>query len=564
MLRFHRFPAFAPGGSFFNLNKHKSVFTSLLLIPAVISLAQPVDVLTNRYDSLRTGSNLQETILTPHNVSSSTFGKLFERGVDGDIYAQPLVKTAVSIPGSGIHNVVYVATVKNSLYAFDADSPDAAKPFWCHSREVFGDPVSRDEVTDMPSDEKYLNFASTIGIVSTPVIDAQTKTIYVVANSKEGKEYSFHIHAFDIATGREKTEMNSPANVTASAVGNGAGNVEGHIAFHPRKMLNRPGLLLLGGVLYLAFTSHLDGEPAFDYHGWIMAYDAQTLKQISVLCTTPDGIQGGIWQSGAGLAAEDREGTYPLLYAVIANGTSIGRNYGESVAQLYPGPLLSVKQAFIPTDHAFLNDHDLDLSTGPLLLPGLPFVVACSKMGDCYLLDRSDMHLVQKFAASTNSYGGDRPANIHGTPVVWWDSNNLLHLYVWGEEDFPRAFAFDGVRFQPSGKGNVRAPEKSMPGGILCLSANGRNLGSAILWASLPLKGDANLQTVDGVLRAFDALDLTKELWNSEQNPARDRVGMFAKFCPPVIANGKVYLATFSNNSGQPNKLIVYGSLGGS
>ncbi len=530
------------------------------VIPAVISLAQPVDVLTNRYDLFRTGSNLRETVLTTRNVSARMFGKLFARDVDGDVYAQPLVETAVSIPGGGTHNVLYVATVNNSLFAFDADSPSAQKPLWCHSREVFGDPVPKDDVTDLPPGEKYLNFATTIGIVATPVIDAKTNTIYVVANSKNGTDYSFRIHAFDIATGREKTEMNSPMTVTASAIGNGVGNVDGRLVFRPRKMLNRPGLLLVGGVLYLAFTSHLDGEPKFDYHGWIMAYDAQTLKQISVLCTTPDGIQGGIWQSGAGLAAEEREGTYPLLYAVIANGSSTGRNYGESITQLFPGPLLSVKQTFLPGNHAYLNDHDLDLSTGPLLLPGLPLLVACSKSGNCYVVDRTDLHLVQKFSAGMNSYGGDRPSNIHGTPVVWWDSNNLLHFYVWGEEDFPRAFAFDGEKFQPSGKGNVRAPEKSMPGGILCLSANGRNLDSAILWASVPLSGDANLQTVPGVLRAFDALDLTKELWNSEQNSARDRVGMFAKFCPPVVANGRVYLATFNDGS-RTNHLNVYGLL---
>jgi hypothetical protein len=456
---------------------------------------------------------------------------------------------------------VYVATVNNSLYAFDADSPAVSKPLWCHSHEVFGNPVPKDDVTDMPPDQKYLNFSSEIGIVATPVIDPQSTTIYVVSASKRGNEYSFHIHAFDIATGREKKEMNSPAEITASAVGNGVGNVDGRILFRPRKMLNRPGLLLVDGVLYIAFTSHLDGEPSFDYHGWVMAYDARTLKQISVLCTTPDGIQGGIWQSGAGLSAEQREGAYPLLYAVIANGSSTGRNYGESVAQLYPGPLLSVKLAFLPADHAYLNDHDLDFSTGPLLLPGLPFVVACSKAGKCYLVDRADMHLVQEFAASVNSYGGDRASNIHGTPAVWLDANNLLHLYVWGEEDFPREFAFDGARFQPASKGNVRAPEKSMPGGMLCLSANGRALGSAILWASVPLKGDANLQTVEGVLRAYDALDLTKELWNSEQNPARDKVGMFAKFCSPVVANGKVYLATFRNGSTKQNKLLVYGLL---
>jgi hypothetical protein len=214
-------------------------------------------------------------------------------------------------------------------------------------------------------------------------------------------------------------------------------------------------------------------------------------------------------------------------------------------------------------EQVYLNDHDLDFSSGPVLIPDLPLVVACTKAGDCYLADRTDMSLIQKFAASFNSYGGDRPANIHGTPVVWWDSNNLLHLYVWGEEDFPRHWAYDGHRFQPSGKGNVKAPEMSMPGGMLSLSANGRNLNSAVLWASVPRKGDANLATVEGVLHAFDALDLTKELWNSEQNAGRDRVGMFAKFCPPVVANGKVYLTTFADKSSHSNKLVVYGLLNG-
>ncbi len=339
---------------------------------AALTLGQPVDVLTNRYDVSRTGANIQETVLTQQTVSAAKFGKLFEREVDGDIYAQPLIKTGVNIPGVGIRNVVYVATVNNSLYAFDADSPNASKPFWCHSREVFGPPVPKDDVTDMPPDQKYLNFASTVGIVSTPVIDPNTKTIYVVANSKKNNQYSFHIHAFDLATGREKSEMNSPMEITASAIGNGVGNTDGHIVMEPRKMLNRPALLLVNDALYLAFTSHLDGEPGFDYHGWIIAYDAHTLKKLATLCTTPDGIQGGIWQSGSGLAAEEREGLFPLIYAVIANGSSSGRNFGESVAQLFPARLLSLKQAFIPHDHAYLNDHDLDLSTGPCPPPNPP------------------------------------------------------------------------------------------------------------------------------------------------------------------------------------------------
>lgn len=534
------------------------------------SAQQPavVDVLTSRYDISRSGANLRETALTTKNVCAMRFGKLFERAVDGDIYAQPLIKTGVSIPGVGVRNVVYIATVNNSLYAFDADSPAADKPFWHVGRETFGDPVPKQELTDLPPDQPYLNFESTVGIVATPVIDADTNTIYVVANSDKNGEHRFRLHAFDVATGREKTELRSPSIIEATYNGNGVGNVDGKIHFKPRKMLNRPGLLLLNGVLYLAFTAHLDAEPTFDYHGWILAYDAKTLKQIAAYCTTPDGIQGGIWQSGAGLAGETRDGPFALVYAVVANGSVGGRNYGESVLQLYPGNLMSVKLAFTPSAAAYLNDHDLDLSTGALLLPDLPFLVACSKEGKCYVIDRADFHLVQEFQAAINSYGGERPANVHGTPVAWRDSRNVLRLYVWGEDDYLRVFQYDGQRFSEGQRSTVRAPAKSMPGGMLAVSANGNTPGSGIVWATVPVSGDANIETVDGIVRAFDAENIGKELWNSNQNSARDGVGKFAKFCPPVIANGKVYVATFAEpkKKGQPvpaNRLVVYGLLSG-
>jgi hypothetical protein len=422
--------------------------------------AAPVDVLTNRYDVSRSGANLHENVLNIKNVSVLRFGKIFEREVDGDIYAQPLIKTGVRIPGVGSRNVVYVATVNNSLYAFDADCPAASKPFWCVRRDIVGDPVPKTEVTDLPRDVEYRNFQTTIGIVATPVIDDRTNTIYVAAQSKRGNEYGFRLHAFDLATGREKTEFHSPALIEASVLGNGVGNVDGKIGFRARKMLNRPGLLLIDGILYLAFTSHLDGEPKFDYHGWVMAYEARTLKQISTVCTTPDGIQGGIWQSGVGLAAETREGALPLIYAVASNGSVGGRNVGQSILQLYPGELMSVKLAFTPANHAFLNDHDLDLSSGAVLLPNLPLLIGCSKEGKCYVVDRSNMHLVQEFQAGVNSYGGERPSNIHGAPVVWRDASHVLHVYVWGEEDFLRAFQFDGRRFVGAGKSSFRAPEK--------------------------------------------------------------------------------------------------------
>jgi hypothetical protein len=526
-----------------------------------------VDVLTNRYDIGRTGANLREAVLNAKNVASSQFGKIFEREVDGDIYAQPLVKTGVNIPNVGSRDVVYVATVNNSLYAFDATSPAQSSPYWHVTNKVLGEPVPKSDVTDLPAGQEYQNFDSRIGIVATPVIDDQGGTIYVVAQSKSAGEYHFRLHAFDLATGREKVEMHSPVEIQASYSGNGAANEDGRIRFRPRKMLNRSGLLLINGVLYLAFTTHLDGEPKFEGHGWIMAYEASSLKQLGAVCTTPDGIQGGVWQSGTGLAAEVRDGApYPLVYAVVANGTVGGRNFGQSILQLYPGGMLSIKLAFTPADHAYQNDHDLDLSAGPVLIPDLPFVLGCDKAGKCYLVDRSNMRLVQEFQAGLNSYGGERPSNIHGAPVAWRDSNNNLQLYLWGEEDFLRAFQFDGQRFVAAGKSTMRAPEKSMPGAMLTLSANGKAADSAVLWASLPISGDANMETVPGVLLAFDASHVEKELWNSEQDSGNNRLGMFAKFCPPVVANGKVYMATFADPSAggkstARNKLVVYGLL---
>jgi outer membrane protein assembly factor BamB len=537
-------------------------FCALLQVASAQSKSPGVDVLTQRYDIARTGANLRETSLNPKTISTGTFGKLFERAVDGDIYAQPLIKTGVNVPGVGVRNVVYVATVNNSLYAFDADTPEAGRPLWHVTRQVFGNPVPKAEVTDLPPDQKYLNFESTIGIVATPVIDDQTNTIYVVAQSKMGAEYRFRLHAFDIASGREKTELHSPVKIDASYLGNGVGSSGGRIEFRPRKMLNRPALLLLDGVLYLAFTAHLDGEPKFDYHGWVLAYDAKTLGQISALCTTPDGVQGGIWQSGTGLAAERREGTIPLVYAVSSNGSVGGRNYAQSILQLYPGELLSLKLAFTPANHAYQNDRDLDLSTGPVLLPDLPLIVACSKEGKCYVVDRSTLRIVQELQAAVNSYGGERSPNIHGAPVLWRNPDHKLRMYVWGEEDYLRAFQFDGRKFVGAGKSTFAAPAKSMPGGMLTLSANGDTAGSAVLWASIPVKDDANIATVEGIVRAFDAENVEKELWNSGQNAGRDRLGMHAKFCPPVVANGKLYVATFRDGAA-PNMLVVYGILSG-
>ena len=435
-----------------------------------------MDVLTNRYDISRTGANLREVVLNAKNVAPSQFGKIFEREVDGDIYAQPLVKTNVNIPNVGSRDVVYVATVNNSLYAFDATSPTQSKPYWHVTNKVLGEPVPKSEVTDLPAGQEYQNFDSKIGIVATPVIDDQGGTIYVVAQSKSAGEHHFHLHAFDLATGREKVEMHSPVEIQASYSGNGAASEDGRIRFRPRNMLNRPGLLLINGVLYLAFTTHLDGEPKFEGHGWIMAYDASSLKQLAAVCTTPDGIQGGVWQSGTGLAAEMRDGApYPLLYAVVANGSVGGRNFGQSILQLYPGGLLSIKLAFTPADHAYQNDHDLDLCAGPVLLPDLPFVLGCDKAGKCYLVDRSNMR-------AGSGISGGREQLWRRTPFQYsrgagglarlQQQSAILRL---GRGGLPARVPVRWASFRSRpGKSTMRAPEKSMPGGMLTLSANGK------------------------------------------------------------------------------------------
>ena len=288
------------------------------------------------------------------------------------------------------------------------------------------------------------------------MIDDATKTIYVVAKSKARVNTLNRLFAFDIATGRQKTEMGSPAVIAPTAMGNGVGTVDGKLTMDAASCST-------GRVCCCrtaSFTSRL-ARMATESRGltitaWIVAYDAHNLHQLAALCTTPDGIQGGVWQSGAGLSAEPRDGTFAVIYAAIGNGSTGGRNVGQSIVQLYPGELLSVKQSFTRANAGEMNDLDLDISTGPLLFPDLPFMMSCTKDGKCYVLDRTNMHLLQELQAATNSLGSGRPANIHGTPVTWRDANNNLFIYLWAEEDYLRAYRFDGKRFVSAGRTAIR------------------------------------------------------------------------------------------------------------
>ena len=512
-------------------------------------------VLTQHNDNARTGWNDREAVLTTHNVNAQRFGLLFTMPVDDQVWAQPLVAGGIAI-GGGRRNVVYVATANNTLYALDGDD---GRLYWQKNYTAPGMRPPRN--TDMAGacDGAYKDFSGNIGIVGTPVIDATTRIIYFVARSTTGSAFVQHLHAVRLEDGTEVA--GSPVQITGTVSGSGAGNTGGTITFDAQRQNQRQGLTLVNGIVYMTFASHCDWGP---YHGWILGYDASTLQQRVVYNTTPDGYAGGMWESGTGMAA-DADGN---LYVVTGNG-SVGtpadptdvRNRAESALALTPsGSTLRVASYFTPDNYELLNNYDLDYGgMGALLIPDSRYFVTGAKDGSLYLLDRNDM-------------GGYSPASNQARQTIALSSNANLHcqaayyggaaggrelVYVWSENDQLRGFPFDRVNGRLDEAGQVRSVlgPSGQNGAMLSVSSNGTTAGSGIVWASHAYTGDAEHEVSPGILRAFDAADVTKELWNSRQNATRDVGGAYAKFASPTIANGHVYLATFSN------RVAVYGLL---
>jgi hypothetical protein len=511
--------------------------------------AGTVQVLTNHNDSARTGANLAETALTTSNVAVTSFGRLFARPVDDEIYAQPLIVPGVTIPGMGTHDVVYVATMNDSIYAFDAADPTAQKPLWQVSFLDAANGVTPVDHTDVGwACGVYSDISGHIGVLSTPVIDPQTRTLYAVAKTKENTvDQVYRLHALDLATGAERP--GSPVVISAHVPGTGAGNMGGVVTFDPVVENQRSALTLANGNVYIAFASYCDTGT---YHGWVLAYDAATLAPKAVFNDTPDGAAGGIWMSGQGLSV-DATGN---LYLLSGNGTFDGlatgpTNFGTSFVKL--SPALGVLDWFTPYNGAALNAGDLDLgSSGALILPGSNLVIGGGKDGNLYVVDGGNLghfnatdnkQIVQTLQVTNH--------HVHGSPIVWDLPSGQL-MYVWGEFGYLNSYQLVNGQFQQVGQSVKPAPD-GMPGGMLSVSANGTTPGSGIIWATHPLSGDANQAVRPGILQAFDAADLTKVLWDTQRDPARDDFGNFAKFCPPTVANGKVYLATFSK------QLVVYG-----
>jgi PKD repeat protein len=536
-------------------------FTTLATNPAPVT----VSVLTQHNDLSRTGANLFETLLKTNNVNSGQFGMLYTRPVDDQVYAQPLIAAGVNVPGKGVHNLLIVATVNDTMYAFDADDSTVTTPYWTNSflaPNVV--PPSWNDVLGSPCGS-FRNISGSFGILGTPVIDPLTGTIYVVARTKEfGTNYVQRLHAIDLATGVERPA--SPVIIAASMPGNGTGSISGVLIFDPFKQSQRSGLALVNGTIYIGWASHCDWDP---YHGWLLGYNATNLQQVLMYNTSPNGSEAGIWMSGQAPAAD----TSGNIYISTGNG-SVGMpgdpanliNRGESFLKLTPsGTNLVISSWFTPYNFQDLEDGDLDLgSAGILLIPGTTMAFSGGKEGKAYLVNRDNMgglsgapgadtNVIQSFQVTSFT----APNNIHGGPV-WWDGPDGSYAYVQGETDFLRQYKFDRTQGMFGNLTYAQSPTAApygMPGGILAVSANGTNAGSGIVWASHPYSGDAVGATVPGILHAYDAQNVSHELWNSQQVQARDGVGYFAKFVPPTEANGKVYLATFSN------RINVYGLL---
>jgi hypothetical protein len=519
------------------------------------SVLAQTSVTTQHNDVARTGANLTETLLTTTNVNVSQFGKLFERTVDDEIYGQPLYVNGLDIPGRGIRNVVFVATNNDSVYAFDADDPTAAAPVWSvnYTNPAAGIvPVSRTDVGQACG--TYVDFAGRIGIGGTPVIDSAAQTIYFVTRTKETGAFVQQLHALDIRDGSERP--GSPRVIQASVVGTGDGrDGQNNIAFNSRTHNQRAALLLDRGTVYISWASYCDQGP---YHGWILGYDAASLQQVMVYNTSPDGGLGGIWQSGGGLTADATGNIYALTGNGSFNGDAGGRNFGNSFIKVSPaGTLLDW---FTPFNWSFLNATDEDLGIqNALLVPNTNLVVGGGKEGVMYVLDRSNLG---HFRSGNNgqivqSFQGSSAGRMNGAPVYWNSPTYGPAIYLWAAGDPLKVFRLVGGLFQtPASAQSTALAPPGMPGAMLSLSATGSAAGTGILWAALSRGGDANHASQPGILRAYDASNVTRELWNSQQNATRDSLGLFSKFSPPTVADGKVFVATLSN------KLVVYGLIG--
>ncbi|HEV2318889.1 MAG TPA: hypothetical protein VGV18_04020 [Verrucomicrobiae bacterium] len=462
---------------------------AVLAITLLLPGAMAVNVVMQGNNLSRTGANTSETILTPANVAAS-FGELFANAVDGQVYAQPLYVQNLSI-GGGIHNVLFVCTENNSVYAFDADTPGIT--YW---HDQLGTPYTPASCSDL---------TPTVGITGTPVIDLKGGTLYVDTKLETGPTHK--LNALSLTNGAEK--FGGPVPIAFSG-------------FSAAVEHQRPGLLLLNGVVYLGFGSHCDNGA---YHGFEVGYNATNLLLLYTFNTTPSGSEGAIWSGGMAPAAD----TNGNIYVMTGNGTFDGAaNYGMSMIKLSPS--LTVKDYATPTDYSSLSSADLDLGSGGAVLIPPNYAVGIGKEPTLYLVNTTNMghvgNFVQTFAAVPNA--GDTI----GRSPVYWQGPAMQYLFLAHANNSTVAYQFTGTNFNTTPLGTAAFAADDRVGG-LCLSANGTTNG--ILWE---IGSDSNL-------RAYDAVNFPRVLWTGS-------IGSYVKMTCPTVANGKVYV-------GASDSLNVYG-----
>jgi hypothetical protein len=537
---------------------------------ATLGVAQ-TSVVTEHNDNARTGANMNETILTPANVNSSTFGRLFSSPTDGYVYAQPLYLPGVTM-GSGtlqagtVHNVIFIATEHDSVYAFDADNNGGANanPLWHVSLLDTLHGAAAGASTVPSGDVSSSDISPEIGITSTPVIDATTNTIYVVSKSLENGGYVQRLHALDVTTGNEK--FGGPTALVASVPGQGNGSSGGVLNFDPKWENQRAALLLQSGIVYMGFGAHGDNGP---WHGWILGYNATTLRQTGAYCVSPNGIGGGIWMSGAGLAGDIPDpANHPFgrMFVATGNGSfdatqpfTNNMDYGDSHVRfdLVNGSI-TVQDSFTPANQLSLDLSDTDVASGGVVL--LPdqtaggharLLVQAGKEGRIYLDDRDAMG---EYHANGDAIVEEIPPYpaTSGFPVgglwsapAYWNGN----VYIWARYDNLKAFSLTNGLLSTSATSMSAATTNA--GNTPSVSANGNSNG--IVWDVDSFNGSFGQ---NGVLYAHLASNVATLLYASTQNAIRDPAGFTVKFAVPTIVNGKVYI-------GVQSAFTVFGLLNG-
>ena len=528
----------------------------LALLCSSLSATAQVNLYVRGYNNSRTGANLQEQILTPANVNPTNFGKLFTVQTDGQIYASPLYVSNLSIAG-GTHNVLFVATMFNTIYALDADT---GATLWTQN---FGYPIIAEDVQN----NQNIDWHTGIGILSTPVIDPGTGIMYFVNGNQPqngAQQFTYKLNALEIATGLPV--HGSPVTISATYSNS---DTTSPVVFNAKMQGQRPGLTLANGNVYIAFGSHQDQTP---YYGWVMSYSESTLAQTGVYVDTPMDGWGGIWNAGQAPVV-DSAGNLYFTTGNGAIGSTPNNNVQAGSSFVKLSPTLQLLDYFTPSNASTLNSGDMDLgSAGIMLIPNTNYLLGGGKQGVLYLVNINNMTHFNasgdKVQQEFQAVFGIGTSHIHGTPVYFNSDQNGPTTYVWGENDVLRGFLFNQttglMNTTPFAMSAMTAPVKNndgaMPGGFLSISANGNSNG--ILWASTPYNADAVTTTVQGVLYAFNA-DTLQLLWSDKNNDSRDEIGYFGKFAPPVVANGKVYVNSFGalgTNNGT-GALVVYGLL---